>query len=257
MPPKKKEPTNQTEQPGDGGDREEQVLSGTEAIETGADALEFPESAKIVEDLALHNLEQFKNRPKPWDQLSQQEQRDLYAALSANAKETVRRVTEAVARDGREPIRCLLEGYTEKDGIKVTLKVKPMDDTEALAAVVGLHKAQGKNVLIVIASADDYDDHTVDPSQPDQQALGFEAGSDQADLVEATGLLKDGDGVTFAGEDGKVRINLETCWVEFNADANETEDWQDMREATAEELAAERERRADTFDETKAEEPVE
>jgi hypothetical protein len=256
MPPRKTAAAaineNETEQPGDGGTREEAVLAGTEAIETGADQLDFPEAGKIVEDLALHNLEQFKNRPKPWDQLSQSEQRDLYAALSANAKETVRRVVEAIARDGREPIRALLESYTEKDGIKVTLKVKTYSDEESLAAVVGLHKSQGKNVLITVASADDYDQaKTVDPSQEDQPALGFEAGTDDhpdddSDLAgdapdEFTGV-RDGDSTTFAGETGHVRIDLKKGWVQFMADSDEDDTWQDMREASAAELAAERER---------------
>lgn len=242
------------QQTGDGGKREEQVLKGTEQIEKGADALEFDEAASIVNDLALHNLEQFKNRPKPWDQLSQGEQQDLFAALSANAKETVRRVVEALARDGREPIRALLEGYTEKDGIKVTLKVKTFSEDEALAAVVGLHKAQGKHVLITVASADDYDQNRTDPSSPEQNELGFAAGSDVTDeelaapdLETEPEPLRDGDGVCFAGEDGHVRIDLKTGWVQFRADADEGEDgaWQDMREATAAELAEERERTAD------------
>lgn len=239
---------------GDNGQREAEVLAGTERIEQGADALEFPEAGKIVDDLALHNLEQFKHRPKVWDQMSQAEQRDLYAALSANAKETVRRIVEAIAAQQREPIRAMLESYTEKDGIKVTLKVHTFDEEEALAAVVGLHKAQGKHVLITVASADDYDVERTDPSQPEQNEMGFEAGADEhpEDDSDLAGEdvepepLRDGQAITFAGEEGCVRIDLKRGWVQFLADSEqESENWQDMREATPAELAAERDRIAD------------
>jgi hypothetical protein len=47
-----------------------------------------------------------------------------------------------------------------------------------------------------------------------------------------------------------VRINLQKGWIQFlPADlADEEPNWQDMREAKAEELAAERERQADFAD---------
>ena len=42
------------------------------------------------------------------------EQRDLAAGIEQNVKELVRHVVEAVAREGREPVRCLLEGFADK-----------------------------------------------------------------------------------------------------------------------------------------------
>lgn len=248
------------ELPGDGGAREQEVETAIDRVGELADMLDLSgDTGKVVTNLADYFLELFKHRPKPWDQLTQSEQRDLYTQLKNNAKETVRIVVEAVARNDREAIRAMLESYTEKDGIKVTLKVKTFDETEALAAVVGLHKAQGKHVLITVASADDYDDGTKrDPSQPDEPGLNFEAGSDHPDddsdlAGEAesdleTRVLKDGDAVMFAGEPGKVRIDVNSGWVQFNADNDGDDEWQDMREGTTAELAAERERTADFTD---------
>lgn len=242
---------------GDNGARDAEVETAIDKIGSMAEGLDLgDDEGKVVDSLAHYLLELFKHRPKPWDQLSQSEQRDLFAQLRNNAKDTVRIVVEAVARHGREPIRAMLESYSEKDGIKVTLKVKPQDEDEALAAVVGLHKAQGHNVLITVASADQFDSGSTDPSQPEQNELGFEAGTDEhpednSDLSDAAEfdplLLKDGDAVEFAGEKGCVRVDVKRGWVEFLADDEDVAggDWQDMREATPAELAAERERTAD------------
>lgn len=182
----------QNDLPGDGGIREEEVTQATEALEAMAEAIDLGEDrGAIVARATAFLVELFKARPKPWGQMSQAEQRDVVAALETNAKELVRRIAETVAKNGAEPVRCLLEGYTEKDGIKATLKVKPMDEDEEEAAVLALHRARGKFVLLTVASADDYHSTPArDESQPDQPALGFEAGTDEIDL-EASDLAEE------------------------------------------------------------------
>jgi hypothetical protein len=240
----------QAETTGDGGAREKEVKTAIERVEELVDAIDLDDEKKIVSSCHLFFVDLYKSRPRAWDQLSQDEQRDLSAALEHNAKELVRQVVEAIARNGREPIRAVLESYTEKDGVKVSLKVKTFSEEEALAAVIGLHKAQGKSVLITVASADDFNDGPVDVTEPDQRALGFESGSDEVDLEEAASdpeNLKTGDKAAFAGASGTVRINLANGWVQF-LDSEQPDldgNWQDMREAKPEELAAERERTAD------------
>ena len=251
------QPDTEDQLPGDGGAREAEVETAIDKVGNLADTIDLGEDqGKVVAETAAFFLELYKHRPKPWGELSQAEQRDLAAQLEHNAKELVRHVVEAIARDGRDSIRALLESYTEKDGIKATLKVKTYSEDEALAAVIGLHKAQGKHVLITVASADDFATEPMqDASEPDQPALGFEAGSDEhpdddRDLVEAASDpedLRDGDGAAFAGENGRVRIDLKRSWIQFLPDGDEDEEanWQDMREAKPSELAAERERTAD------------
>lgn len=250
MPPKE---AKQKGTAGDGGAREEEVLASTAALDAKAEE-EFlsGEGGQIVADTTARLLDLFKHRPKPWSELSQTEQRDLAAALESNAKEIVRQIAEAVARDGREPIRAILESYAEKDGIRVTLKVKPFDEDEALAAVVGLHKAQGKNVLITVASADDYHEAPArDESEPDQPALGFEAGSDEhpaddSDLADAAVIIRTGDQL----DEGRARVNLTTGMIEALPEDGDEGSYIDIREATPAELAAERERTADFVEET-------
>jgi hypothetical protein len=255
---KKSSAAEQPEVVGDGGQREEEVSQAVQDLEAHADALDLGEEAtRVVANTTEWLVELFKRRPKPWTELSQAEQRDVQAALEHNAKELVRHVVEAVAREGRTAVRCLMVGFTDKgEDIAVTLKVKSLGKEETEQAVLGLHRARGKHVLLTVASADDFAGAPAsDSSEPDQPDLGFEAGSDHpSDDSDLAGSdpenLRHGDQAAFAGENGTVRINLQKGWIQFlPADlADEEPNWQDMREAKAEELAAERERQADFAD---------
>lgn len=155
----------------------EEVSLSVERMEAAAS--EYQLSAKtLVADVRDFLLEQIKMRPKPWSATSENEQRDVAAACEHASVELVRKIVEELAAEDRQPIRAILESYTEKEGIKLSMKVKAFSEEEELAAVLALHKARGKHVLIVAANVDDYrggDEAEIDPDQP---GLGFEAGSD-------------------------------------------------------------------------------
>jgi hypothetical protein len=234
------------------GDGTGESLPVIDQLEAAADAIEF-NTQSLVFDLRDGIIEFLKRMPKPWGITPFDQQQDIAAAAEHVAKEMVRRAVEAMASDGRTSIRALLESYTEKDGIKVTLKVKTFSEDEALAAVIGLHKAQGKHVLITVASADDYaEDRRDPPTMPDQPGLGFEAGTDDhpeddSDLAgddtetNLNVLLGIPDGVT-------CRLNLTSGMFEKLTEGGDPDDekaWQDVRAATPDELAAERNRLAD------------
>lgn len=259
--------------PGDGGAREEEVAAATAGLYDIADGIALESGPALVAATVETMVEFFRHRPKPWSAMGQAEQRDLMAATEYFAKELVRRVVEEVASDDRTRIRALLESYTEKDGIRVTLKVKPFGEEEALAAVIGLHKAQGKHVLITVASADDYAGVApADTSEPEQRDLGFESGdhpSDDSDLAaedlgggddrveteQQPELARTGMQVLVPDHGlRQVRVNLKTSMIEYDGSESESavieeSDWQDLREATPDELAMERDSLAD-FDET-------
>lgn len=219
-------------------------------------------------------LDLYKTRPELWHKMKEGEQHDLAASLEQVSKELVRQVVEAIASDGRTSIRALLESYAEKDGIKVTLKVKTLNEDEALAAVIGLHRAQGKHVMITVASADDYAADRHDPETlPDAPGLNFEAGSDHpaddSDLAgddyrrvnAKTGYIErreEEGGEWIEAEPAKLdelqatggtfRLNLTSGMIENlpeGADAEDERAWVDVRAANPDELAAERERIAD------------
>lgn len=137
-------------------------------------------SGQMVFDVRDFLLDQIKTRPKPWSACSPGEQRDIAAAAEHAANELVRKVVEGLAANGRVAIRALLQSYAEKDGITATLKIKPNGEDEALEAIIGLHRAQGKHVMITVASADDHKqgdrDAEMDVEEP---GLNFEAGGDE------------------------------------------------------------------------------
>lgn len=249
--PKNKPAPEADDLPGDGGKREEEVATAMDQIDQLADNLDLgDDSGALVAELHLAFLDLMKHQPKPWSALTQAEQRDLSARLEHHATETVRLVAEAIARNGRDAVRCLLVGFVDKgEDMKVELKVKAHDKGELEQAVLGLHRARGKLVMLTVASVEDYRQTEIeDPSEPEQRALGFEAGSDEhpdddSDLAEA------GDPLADLGEGESV--NLKTGMIERLVPAEggtgpaETED---VREATPAELAAERERTADFAD---------
>jgi hypothetical protein len=133
----------------------------------------------MVFDVRDAVLEFIKRMPKPWGITPFDQQQDIAAAAEQFGRDLVRQIVEAVVVDDRTAIRALLVKYDEADDIKVTLKVKALGTDELEAAVVGLHRARGKHVMITVASADDYAEDRRDAElQPDQPGLHFEAGSD-------------------------------------------------------------------------------
>lgn len=171
----------------------DEVSLSVQRMEDTATDFELGETKFLVAGARDFLLEQIKMRPKPWSATSEKDQIDVAAACEHAAVELVRKIKEALATEGKQPIRALLESYVEKDGIKVSLKVKTFSDEEALAAIVGLHNARGKHVMITVASVDDYRGDRPAATDPDQPGLGFEAGND----------AYDGDDSDLAGDDNE------------------------------------------------------
>ncbi len=130
-------------------------------------------------------LDIFKNRPKPWAAMTADEQTDLAAAATDIATECVRATVESIMSDGRaEPIRVLLTKFTHTDKIVISAEVKSFNEEETVAAVLGLHGARGKHMLLFKASVDDYRGDlgpTIDPDEPD---LNFGHPDDDSDLAD-------------------------------------------------------------------------
>lgn len=63
-------------------------------------------------------LDLFKRRPKPWQQMSEQEQRDLVLQCSEHAEDIIDRVALLIATAGQRSVTGRLAQFTVKDGIK-------------------------------------------------------------------------------------------------------------------------------------------
>jgi hypothetical protein len=141
------------------------------AIGEAFDSSKF-DARSLVQDSRDFVLQLYKDRPKPWAAMSEDEQRLLAANVENTMRDFVQGVVEAVASaHDHQPIRCTLESYNEKDGIKVSLKVAAFTEADMLAAVVGLHKARGKHVLVTVATADDFSVDRAANTDPDEPEL--------------------------------------------------------------------------------------
>lgn len=132
-------------------------------------------------------LEQFKHRPKDWQLMTEQEQRDLAAVTEQNAERLVQKIAEAIAAAGRaDPVRLLIGKVTFGEKITLTAEVKAFGEDEQEAALIALHRQHGKFALLTPASAEDYRGEGRDAETlADEPPLDFEAG-DGDEMFEAS-----------------------------------------------------------------------
>lgn len=171
----------QTERESDGWDAEGEHGTALGRMEAIADELEIA-TDEMVFDVRDFLLDTIKARPKPWSGTSQAEQRDVAAACEHAAKELVRKVAEAVASNGVQSIRVLLTKVNMGSDIVISGKVKTFGEEEEDAAVLQLHRAIGKHVMLTRASADDYSggDREAE-TDADEPGFGFEGDGEEAD----------------------------------------------------------------------------
>lgn len=136
---------------------------------------------ELVFDIRDALLEIIKTRPKPWSGTSQEEQRDIAAALEIAAKELVRKVAEEIASNGTASIRVLLTKFNVTgNDIVITGKVKTLDEGEKDRAMLQLLHSMNKHVMMNRASAEDYiQGERPAETDEDQPGFGFEGGDDQ------------------------------------------------------------------------------
>ena len=163
-------------------------VGGIAAKRLGIIATSAPlKSGTLAGDIRDTLLDLFKTRPKPWDAMTEAEQSDIGRALEYAARELVKNVVDTIRSDGVEaPVKAILESITDKGDIKITCKVKTVDEEGAADAILALHRARGKLVIITAASAEDYlGERQAFAAAADQPGLEFEAGSDdEPDFAE-------------------------------------------------------------------------
>lgn len=168
----------QGEREGAGWDAEGEHTTAIERMENMVDELTL-NTDEMVFDIRDFLLDTIKARPKPWSATSQAEQRDVAAACEHAAKELVRKVAEGIASNGVQSIRVLLTKVNMGTDIVISGKVKTLAEDEEDRAVIQLHRAIGKHVMLTRASADDYvGEGREAATDPDEPGLGFEAGDD-------------------------------------------------------------------------------
>jgi hypothetical protein len=201
-------------------DEQNQALERLLAI---AEDAEF-ESGTLVGDIRDAFLDIVKNRPKPWSQMSQQEQQDLVKVAENVSKTFIRKVVRVVAEEDTISVDGTLKGYAAKGGL-FTLKIEARGDEETAHE---LFKMDGHSVVIMSADATRFtgqkSDAVTEPDQPDLKFSDPEKHpSDDSDLVDA------------AGPD----LSVEEARKLVTADENAETERENVADPDAEELTAE------------------
>lgn len=154
------------------GDGETELDRKIERLSLIAEQAEF-ESGSLVGDIRDAIVEQYKNRPKPWSQLSEGEQRTLYSNLEHVAKLLLKKLVRVIAEEQDVSVPATLNGYSV-DGNTFKLKVVANGDEETAAE---LFKMDGHEVVLIRADAKRFHgERKPGEVQPDQLGLTFADG---------------------------------------------------------------------------------
>lgn len=117
-------------------------------------------------DLVKFLIAEFRAARKPWQQMSEGDQRDQIDRARKRVEEAVTQVCSAIASEGRPSIQAMLEQVVVKDGIKATLSLSRMDERRH-----DLMDAQGREVLIVVSGARGFLTGEMPKPEPAQRRL--------------------------------------------------------------------------------------
>lgn len=123
-------------------------------------------SDTLVGDLRDAMLGRIRSMKKPWEQMSESEQRDCVEQFTNAAKHLTTRAVKLIAANGRQTITAQVEKVEIKDGLKTVLKCAKQEEIMLM-----LGNAQGHTVLIIAADAAEYEGERepvkIEPDQRD------------------------------------------------------------------------------------------
>lgn len=121
----------------------------------------------VGKDLLSALVTELKLLPDVWVKLSERKQNDIIDRLRARVASNVAMAVHALASAGRTVVAGDLDQITIKDGVKAVIKFGAN-----APSLHELYEAQGKAVLVVVASADDHTDGMHDvKGESDQRGL--------------------------------------------------------------------------------------
>ena len=203
-------PAEEAAQPGE--DHTTEFDRRLNTLFTIAEQAEF-ESGSLVGDIRDGLLDIIKHRPKPWANMSQDEQQDLAKALEAIAKSVIRKVVIVVAEQDEVSVTATLKGYGVK-GDTFSLKAEAKGDEET---AIQLFKLDGHEVVIISADAKRFMSQRKPVAiDPDQRALSF---ADDKPTTKAEPLF-----LVTTFEDGE-RLFLDADADQWGANPSEAGRW--------------------------------
>lgn len=135
----------------------------------------------VGKDLLSALVTELKLLPDVWTKLSEKKQNDIIDRLRARVQSNIAMAVHTLASAGRTVVAGDLDQITIKDGVKAVIKF-----SAAAPSLHELYDAQGKAVLVVVASAED---HTsgMDDVQGESDQRGLDLGREYT--------AEDGDGM--------------------------------------------------------------
>jgi hypothetical protein len=203
-----------------------EVLSHYEALASDREL----DPRQLVGDIRDTILDFMRHKPKPYDQLPENEQRDLAWDIESGVGILVRRAVALIAAEDRPSVPATLKQVTGKNGsYKVSLEAV---GTPEMAAA--LARLDGHEVLIISSDSEPYAGRAPAATRPDQMPMEF---------AEAEQTMTGG-----GADDFESPIPDHSHWeLDFpNAEANLVNNATgaviQTRPATADEMKAEQER---------------
>jgi hypothetical protein len=124
---------------------------------------------ECILDVLKHGIQ------KPWQQLSEFEQRDVVAKAEAAARDAANKAVDIIVADGRPTIIAALESVAVKDGIKAIVKLSKDDELRH-----DLMDSQGKTILLIVTDKASYHGER-EPSKIDKDQLSLIETNDNSD----------------------------------------------------------------------------
>ena len=116
------------------------------------------------------------NQQKPWQQLSEMDQRQVISNANATARTLVRDAVRLIATKGERFIEGTLDQFTAKDEIKATVIISG----HAAGRDHLFTGVKGRVLLVLLDDDELMGEQTEAAAQPDQPALPLEEAADKA-----------------------------------------------------------------------------
>jgi ASC-1-like (ASCH) protein len=122
-------------------------------------------------------LELFKDRRKSWQEMTQEDQRNIVTRVETVVRSSVHQAVHLIAVRGHDSVRALLEQVNVKDEIKAVLKCSKSDQLRHQ-----LMDSAGDEVFIVIPKAWDLmGQRQPAETEPDQPSFEFDEETGEID----------------------------------------------------------------------------
>lgn len=149
----------------------------------------------VGKDLLSALVTELKLLPDVWPKLSEKKQNDIIERLRARVQSNIAMAVHTLASAGRTVVAGDLDQITIKDGVKAVIKF-----SAAAPSLHELYDAQGKAVLVVVASAGDHTSGMDDVTGESDQR-GLDLGREYTD-EDGDGMNGPPDDVVDAGPNG-------------------------------------------------------